>query len=94
MHRHSSIMQEEKRCYITHRTTNLEVHHCLNGTHQRKKADVDGLWVYLTADVHRYIHQTIEGHELLMQLKREAQQAYERTHTRAEFIKRYGKSYL
>lgn len=94
MRHFNSIMQTEKECYLTGRKDNLEIHHCLNGTHQRKKADKDGLYVYLTAEMHRYIHNTIEGHDLLIFLKKKAQEAYEETHTREEFIRRYGKSYL
>lgn len=90
-----SKMQNGKKCYLTHmENVPLEVHHCLNGTSQRKKCDEDGLWVYLTPQIHRYIHQTIEGRELLLSLKKEAQKCYENEHTREEFIKRYGKSYL
>lgn len=87
-------MQTAKKCYITGRVDNLERHHCLNGTHQRRKAELDGLWVWLNADIHRYIHDTIEGHDLKVQLKKDAQTVYELDHTREEFIKRYGKSYL
>ena len=90
-----SKMQEEKQCYITgQENCNLERHHCLNGTHQRKKAEQDGLWVWLTPQIHFYIHNTIEGHDLLWELKKEAQRVYEKEHTREEFIKRYGKNYL
>lgn len=89
-----SKMQTEKVCYISGRTDNLVIHHCLNGTHQRKKCDEDGLTVWLNARIHDYIHHTIEGREYLYALKKDAQRVYERDHTRDEFIKRYGKSYL
>lgn len=88
-----SKMQTEKVCYITGRTDNLELHHCLNGAY-RKKCDRDGLTVWLTASVHYYIHNTVEGAAVRLRLKQEAQRVYERDHTREEFIKRYGKSYL
>ena len=89
-----SKMQTEKVCYLTGKTYDLVRHHCLYGTHQRRKAEQDGLWVWLNAYEHRYIHDTIEGRVLLHELQKEAQRTYERDHTRDEFIKRYGKSYL
>lgn len=90
-----SKMQDDERCYITGaENCDLVRHHCLNGTHQRKKAEQDGLWVWLTPRIHIYIHETIEGHDLLWELKKDAQRVYEREHTREEFIERYGKSYL
>lgn len=94
MTRHSSVLQDKKECYITHHTHNLQVHHCLNGRAQRKKCDEDGLWVYLTAEIHNYIHNTLEGRDVLIYLKQVAQRKYEETHSREEFIKRYGKSYI
>ena len=92
--RQRSKLQTEKICYITGRSDNLELHHCLNGNAYRKKCDADGLTVWLTASVHWYIHNTIEGKELRIWLKQEAQRKYEEEHTREEFIKRYGKNYL
>ena len=89
-----SRIQDEKVCFLTGRTDNLQLHHCLNGTHQRKKCDEDGLVVWLTHDEHWNIHHTIEGKEIRMWLKQVAQQVYEQDHTRKEFIERYGKSYL
>ena len=92
--RHRSRIQDEKVCFLTGRTDNLELHHCLNGTHQRKKCDQDGLVVWLTHDEHWNLHNTIEGKEIKRWLKQVAQEVYEQDHTREEFIKRYGKSYL
>ena len=91
--RKRSKMQTEKVCYITGRTDNLELHHCLNGAY-RKKCDHDGLTVWLTASEHWNLHHTAEGSEVKKWLKQEAQRVYEKDHTREEFIKRYGKSYL
>lgn len=93
--RKPSIIQTEVCSYFNaDNTTHLVLHHCLNGVAFRHKCDEDGLYVYLSPEMHRYIHETAEGHAVLIHLKRVAQQAYERTHTRAEFIARYGKSYL
>lgn len=89
-----SKLQTEKESIFSGNTSNLIRHHCLNGTHQRQKAEHDGLWVWMTVKEHDHIHNTAEGREQLMWLKRLAQEEYEKEHTREEFIKRYGKSYL
>jgi len=93
--RHPSIIQDEVACFFNNEnTTHLVIHHCLNGIAYRHKCDEDGLWVWVSPEIHRYMHETAEGRELLMLLKRTAQRAYERTHTRKEFMERYGKNYL
>ena len=89
-----SRLQTKVECFKTGSTLDLQIHHCIPGTHQRKKADEDGLWVYLNANIHNYIHRTAEGKELLHDLQKLAQTEYEKDHTREQFIKRYGKSYL
>lgn len=88
-----SKMQTEKVCYITGATENLELHHCLNGAY-RKKCDQDGLYVYLYSLVHFAIHNVPGGNVIRLWLKQKAQIAYEKDHTRREFIERYGKNYL
>lgn len=90
-----SILQTEKECYISGaKSVPLEKHHTMNGTAYRRKAEEDGLWVWLTPAIHRYIHETIEGHELLIMLKKRSQLAYEKTHTHEQWMRRYGKNYL
>ncbi len=70
-------------------------HHCIFGTANRRVAERLGLKVYLC----RYHHT--EGPEAVHNnahnariLKIRAQEAYERTHSRAEWMKEVGKSYL
>jgi len=93
--RHASILQDERCSFFNEdRTTDLVLHHIFNGVAYRHKCDEDGLWVWLSPDVHEYIHSTAEGGEILRYLKRLGQQAYEKTHSREEFMERYGKSYL
>ena len=87
-----SIISNEKRCYLTGSKFKLEKHHCMNGAAYRKKAEHDGLWVWLNADVHRAVHSNRPDWK--RELKRIAQEAYERTHTREEWMHRYHKNYL
>ena len=41
------MMVSDKRCFFCHNTQNLEEHHCLHGTANRKKAEKYGLTVWL-----------------------------------------------
>lgn len=87
-----SIISNAKSCYLCGKTFNLEKHHCIFGTANRKKADQDGLWVNLCHDCHQAIHnQDIWEKKALQEI---AQEKWELKNTREAFIKRYGKSYL
>lgn len=102
MKRGRSILQPDmtrstRKCYLTGRTDNLQLHHCFPGKN-RKISDEYGFWVYLTADLHngndpRAVHNDPNG-ELDAWLKRLCQLIYEKTHSREEFIALIGKSYL
>lgn len=67
-----------------------------NGTANRKKADQDGMTIYLCVRHHTGSKYSVhENQELDLLLKRKGQLAWERHYgTRDDFIKRYGKSYL
>ena len=86
-----SIIQDSKECYLCRRQANLELHHAVHGTANRRLADQDGLTVWLCVECHTKLHQ--QGlHDRL--LKRIAQEAWERVYgSEREFVKRYGKSY-
>lgn len=92
-----SIIQDEKRCYISgYEGTGLQKHHCFNGPN-RRLAEEDGLWVWLKWDRHiaDSPHSTPHNDPAVdLFLKRVAQKAYEGNHTRDEFMARYGKNYL
>ena len=86
-----SIVQNDFRCFLCHSERNLEVHHCIHGTANRKLADEDGLTVLLCNECHRMLHDHGQGDKVLQQI---AQQEWERHNgTTEDFIKRYGKSY-
>lgn len=62
-----SIVQTDdiRRCYITHQWQGdngepLEKHHIINGS-LRDWADREGLWCYLTPQMHAYLHTTSKG---------------------------------
>ena len=89
-----SALQDEKRCYICGSVIDLERHHILAGVGRRSLSERHGLWVYLC---HR--HHTGRGGaqydpDLSRGLKEDAQRAFERDHTRDEWMSIFGKNYL
>lgn len=93
-----SILQNEKVCYQTGRTDNLHKHHIYYGRGVRAISDKHGFWVWLTGEWHNEDSRIDVHHNpncgLDTQLKIECQRKYESTHSRDEFIRLIGKSYL
>ena len=92
-----SIISNEKRCVVCGKTSNLHFHHCLFGKN-RKKADEDGLTIYLCYDHHegtKGVHGK-DGHDLDTKLKQIAEWTWIEHYGKTEddFIERYGRSYL
>lgn len=96
-----SIVQENKEeCFLCGRMANywqgnIEEHHCFGGPN-RKHSEKYGLKVYLHGlSCHREgdgaVHRSKEAR---LSVQREAQKAFEKTHTREEFMKIFGKNYL
>lgn len=91
-----SILQEEKRCYLTGSTTGLQKHHIF-GAFNRDNSEKYGLWVWLRWDRHLADspHDTPHNSkDVDLMLKRTAQRKFEETHTREEFMQIFGKNYL
>ncbi len=90
-----SIFQKEKRCYVCGRTDNLHKHHIYYGAANRKKSEQNGFTVYLCAHHHNMSDFGVHfDRELDLQLKRECQKKFEKTHSREEFMAIIGKNYL
>lgn len=101
--RGKSILQPEltkrtRKCFITGRTDNIQCHHIWGGAN-RKISDRMGFWVYLTQGLHNgndpgAVHNNPgQGYDLM--LKQLCQRAWEgEGHSREDFIKLIGKSYL
>ena len=91
-----SILQTEKKCYITGRTDNLHLHHIYFGHGLRKISDREGFVVYLTGELHNQSNQGVHfNRQFDLHLKRCCQKVYEsQGHTREEFIKLIGRNYL
>lgn len=93
----NSLISNEKKCYVCGTQFNLHKHHIFKGVRNRKKADEDGLWVYLcylhhegTSGVHGK-----NGYELDLKLKKLAERKWlEQDRTVDDFINRYGRNFL
>lgn len=88
----SIIQKDEDKCFICGKRYNLEVHHCLHGTANRKLADKYHLVVKLCEKCHYILHnqdKTIDKY-----LETIAQQAFEKVYSHDKFIKTFGKNYL
>lgn len=92
-----SILQDEKKCFVTgYDGPGLHKHHCLNAA-DRRLAEEDGLYVWLRWDHHienSPRHTPHNDRDTDLFYKRMAQRKYEETHTREEWLARYGRNYL
>ena len=89
-----SILQDEKECYITGSICDLHEHHIYPGKN-RKISEKYGFKVWLRSDWHNMRDYGVHFNKNLdLRLKQECQAKFEETHTREEFIKLIGKSYL
>ena len=91
-----SILQSSKECYITGRTDNLHRHHIYFGNPLRDVSEKNGFWVWLTGQYHNQDSRVDVHHNraLDLRLKQECQTAFEKTHSREEFMRLIGRSYL
>lgn len=89
-----SIISNEKKCFICNTTLNLHKHHIYGGSN-RNISEREGFWVFLCAIHHNMSPNSVHLNEKLnKKLKRFCQIKYETKHSRDEFIKLIGRSYL
>ncbi len=94
-------MQAAHECYICRAVYNvrtpggLEEHHVFPGKPGRALSEEYGLKVWLCAPHHRDpVFGVHFDPDMMLWLKRRGQQAFERTHTREEFVRLFGGNYL
>lgn len=85
-----SKIQKGKYCLITGSTSYLHKHHIFNGP-LRSWSESEGMWCYLSANIHEDLH---DGSGLSIELKRLAQYEYEKYKSRKEFMEHTRKNYL
>lgn len=89
-----SIIQDEKKCYVCGRQTQLESHHCIAGVPGRKNSEKYGLKVWLCREHHTGnsgVHQDIKLDWLI---RRAAQREFEKRYDRNQWMAVFGKNYL
>ena len=84
------MIDNNKVCFMCN-NTNVEKHHIYKGHKCRQIADKEGMWVWLCRKHHEQMHK---NRELDLELMKLGQEKYEQTHTRADFIEKFNKSYL
>lgn len=95
MVRTKSILQDyelEQYCWNCGINRNLQEHHCLNGTANRKLSEKYGLKVLLCERCHREVH--LGDGALQKTLRQLAQKTFEREHGHAEYMKVFGVNFL
>lgn len=90
-----SIMQNEKRCYLTGAEgIPLHKHHIFGGPN-RRISEANGFWIYLVPRLHNMSNEGVHfNRDLDLKIKRECQRRFEEAHTREDFIRLIGRSYL
>ena len=89
-----SIVQDDKQCYFCGKVTGLTTHHVFAGVANRPISEKYGLKVWLCHDCHTGTEGAQYDKMKNLQLKQDAQYAFERTHSRNEWMKLIGKNYL
>ena len=89
-----SILQNEKRCFISGSTTGLQRHHIYFGAN-RRISEQNGFYVWLIPEYHNMSDYGVHFDKAFdLKLKQDCQRKYEETHSREEFIALIGKNYL
>lgn len=97
-----SIMQrKDGRCYLCEKLygndgyQQVEEHHALFGTADRKLSEHWGLKVYLCLGHHRCSSEAVhQNADMAMLIKKDAQKAFEEKHPEISFREVFGKNYL
>ena len=89
-----SILQDEKKCLVCWTVNNLHKHHVF-GASNRKHSERYGLTVYLCGRHHNMSNEGVHFNKVLDQkIKEMAQTKFEETHTREDFMRIFGRSWL
>ena len=90
-----SIIQNKKECFVCKTIYNLHNHHIFYGTANRRLSEKYGLKVWLCGNHHNLSNEGVHfNRKLDLYIKKIGQAAFEKTHTREEFMKIFGKNYL
>jgi len=88
-----SAIQTQRRCWVCGRVTGLEKHHVMGGPNRRLSEEY-GLTVWLCREHHTGDTGVHHDRDLSLQLRQAAQVAFERDHSREEWMRIFGRNYL
>ena len=89
-----SILQDEKKCYISGAKGILHKHHIYGGPN-RRISEAHGFWIWLSPEWHNLSNHGVHyDRNLDWKIKQDCQRKYEETHTREEFMALIGRNYL
>jgi len=86
--------EEPRQCYLCGRQFGLERHHVMAGVANRRLAERFGLWLFLCYSCHTGDAGAQYDKDLNLQLKKEAQEAFEKYYTHEKWMEIFGKNYL
>lgn len=89
-----SIIHDNNECYICGRYGQTQCHHIFYGRKNRQKSDDFGLTVRLCYECHQGPNGVHRNKHIDIYLKQKGQAEFEKTHSREEFRKIFGKNYL
>lgn len=98
-HKASILQAKDGTCYLCAREGNLakqtvQEHHIFGGAN-RQISEAEGLKVYLCVRHHTEGKDAVHRNaEAMNRLRQEGQRAYEQTHTRQQFMAKFGRNYL
>lgn len=104
-HKASILQEKDGTCYLCAKLkgeygwqATLHEHHIFDGAANRRISEEEGLKVYLCVNHHMIGPEAVHGSQANMKnvrlLQKDAQRAYEQTHSRAEFMALFGRNYL
>ena len=91
-----SIIQNEKVCFKCGAEYGLERHHIMSGMANRKLSERFGIWVWLCGDkCHRGLEEGAQyNKEYNLELKRIAQEAFEKKYGHEKWMETFRKNYI
>ena len=90
-----SILQENRECFVTGKTTGLHKHHVFEGTANRRKSEKWGLFIYLTPEYHNTSNKGIHyDKEFELRVKRYAQRRFEELYGHDKWMAEFHRNYL
>lgn len=99
-HKDSILQGKDGRCYLCMKKGSDKIfpvvhkHHAFLGAN-RKIAEAEGLYVFLCPEHHEFGEDAVHrNYENLREIQRDAQRAYEKTHSRKQFMKLFGRNYM